>query len=160
MGFYSSWYIVCHVRPEYVSAVKHFTENLEWHSPIPAFIAEWQHFLEKVGRTDVIYVYDYVPPYGCDNSCWGSTNEMSDKHIWTMAGSTKNYNSEIGVFLTRVLPHLSDDIQLCLLTNESREEARNSHNRLFPNDTIDDDKWYTSYTDSQLRKADYRDISI
>jgi len=157
MGYYSSWHIVCHVRPEYVSAVEHFLEHLEWPSPVPGFIAEWQQFLLKVGRTDVIYVYHYVPPQGCDNSCWGASNELSDKHIWTMKGSTKNYNKEIGVFLTRVLPHLSDDIQLCRLTNESREEAHNAHKRLFPNDS-DDDKWYASYTDAELRKADYRDI--
>jgi len=158
MGYYSSWHIVCHVRSEFVSAVEHFIEHEEWPEPAPPFIAEWRHFLVAVERfSTLMNCYDYVPPAGCD-SCWGQMNELRDGHIWHMAGCTKNYNREIGVFLTRVLTHLSDDIQLCRLTDENREEAYKKHMRLFPNDKSDVETWYTSYKDAELRKENYRHI--
>ena len=154
MGFYSSWHIVCVVKPEHVALVRHFLTHHEWPDPVPEFIASWRRFLERAGRVqafpDGSRKHLYCPPHGGSTFRWGYKNGMSEDGTWTMAGEMKNYHNEIQAFLRKVLIHVSDSIVTCHLTNENAIDRFQGELEV-DSDAEDDDSWYLSYSDADLR---------
>ena len=163
MGYYTHWYIRADVKPEYISALRAFIDTDEWPEDSPEFIKKWRQYLIRIGR---IYAedgpVDYDPPRGCSGH-WGQRCDLKGSEF-IVAGSTKNYNNEIEVFLCKVLAPLTTYIHHCYTVSEFTLDCHYSKkNKEYfdsDSDTELDDSWYSKLSDETIRTTSWRKLHV
>jgi hypothetical protein len=151
MGMYTHWSIECKVHAEYLELVRHFIEHNVWPDDVPDFITKWKHYLKSVGSDEY-----YIGLDGYDGH-WGYRRELKDDVLY-LCGSSKNYHSELQVFLCKVLVRLGVVVQCKIITDYYLDYVPEYS---FDSDTEEDqDEGATFFSDYELRSTTWKKLSF